>query len=535
MRIALIPLDSRPPNLQFPQRLAAIGGIELLLPPAGLLGGLHSAADSPALLEWLTAGASRCDAAVLSLDALLYGGLVQSRREGQLLSILQLGHALFDIARACPLYAFLCVPRLGMTVKDQASLLEHEALRRHLAQPDDQAGQAAPGIKGSTAVDPVLMKALELRARSAGNAHELLRLASELDFGCLHFAVEDNATSGPHLAEAAKLLEAGRHENAARLAEGRRPLPLSVFDGADECAVLLLARAARDLQSAPALPLRLSVHPASPGPERYTGMFESHSLAEGLDFISHFLGFDFNAAEPLAQWLVTHGVQPQPDVFAVEPRKAFNNPFLLPDAGTLQGDNKLPLFISDLAAANGFNPFLAARLEHAAARLQALLGWNTNFNTLGSSAALISLAMRSSAAPRGGEVASLESPSYPSVVASLDSPSSGVAAGGSRAAPIRRFLLERLADDVVYQSIARPEILARCKADGINPFDFGDLAESKLQGLRLIVRRHWREWCAGAGADLLAALGIPQQAAALLHFDFPWRRAFEIEAEAPEL
>ncbi len=266
----------------------------------------------------------------------------------------------------------------------------------------------------------------------------------------------------------------------------------------------------------------MSVHPASPGPERYRGQFESHSLDEGLDFCAKFLGFDYRAPEPRGQWLVCHGVQPQPDAFALDPRKAFNNPFLLPDAALLSDGSSgsdaaaLPLFVSDLAAANAFNPYLAARLEAAGTRLQALLGWNTNFNTLGSSAALISLALRSAGA-------------------GLDPPSSSSAGAGRKPAQTVRFLLERLADDVVYQAIARPQVLARCKAEGINPFDFGNLPESSLQALRLIVRRCWREWCAGAGADLLAGLGIPTQAAALVHFDFPWLRAFEVEVEAPEL
>jgi hypothetical protein len=87
----------------------------------------------------------------------------------------------------------------------------------------------------------------------------------------------------------------------------------------------------------------------------------------------------------------------------------------------------------------------------------------------------------------------------------------------------------------VYQSIARVEVLEWCRTRRVNPYDFGNLAEHDIQQLRLIVRRHWRHWCAGPGAALLALLDIPQQAAALLQFDFPWNRAFEVEATAPEL
>jgi hypothetical protein len=82
MRIAYVPLDSRPANWQFPQRLAEIAGVELVLPPRIMLGTLARGADQRELVRWLRQHAREADAAVFSWDALMYGGLVQSRDPG---------------------------------------------------------------------------------------------------------------------------------------------------------------------------------------------------------------------------------------------------------------------------------------------------------------------------------------------------------------------------------------------------------------------------------------------------------------------
>ena len=83
VRIALVPLDGRPPSWQFPQRIAAIAGDEVVRPLSELLGTLHKGADQRTLLNWLVEVTREADAAVISWDALVYGGLVQSRAQGE--------------------------------------------------------------------------------------------------------------------------------------------------------------------------------------------------------------------------------------------------------------------------------------------------------------------------------------------------------------------------------------------------------------------------------------------------------------------
>jgi Protein of unknown function (DUF4127) len=75
--IGLIPLDSRPATSLLPIRIAAVGGLEVVTPPRELLGTAKTGANLEAIRDWLWTANPR--ALVVSLDALAYGGLVQSR------------------------------------------------------------------------------------------------------------------------------------------------------------------------------------------------------------------------------------------------------------------------------------------------------------------------------------------------------------------------------------------------------------------------------------------------------------------------
>lgn len=79
-RIAFVPLDDRPRSSGDILRLAAVGDVELVTPPAGLLSRHLKTGDGDGLARWLDGlDASAMDAAVISTDMLAYGGLLGSR------------------------------------------------------------------------------------------------------------------------------------------------------------------------------------------------------------------------------------------------------------------------------------------------------------------------------------------------------------------------------------------------------------------------------------------------------------------------
>ena len=77
--IALIPLDSRPCNTQYPQTLAQMAGMRLILPADALLDDFLTPADQEGLWQWLEQTAPKCERIIISTNELLQGGLINSR------------------------------------------------------------------------------------------------------------------------------------------------------------------------------------------------------------------------------------------------------------------------------------------------------------------------------------------------------------------------------------------------------------------------------------------------------------------------
>lgn len=113
MKILLLPLDERPCNAAFPGRLFPADKVQILLPRK--LGHKKNPADFSVLSDFLFEKAKDADALLLSLDMLLYGGLIPSRlhhlKTETLFSRLHLVRELKEKYPALPIYAFATVMR----------------------------------------------------------------------------------------------------------------------------------------------------------------------------------------------------------------------------------------------------------------------------------------------------------------------------------------------------------------------------------------------------------------------------------------
>lgn len=116
MRVIYVPLDERPCNYRQPFKLSTISdNVTMLIPPMEYMGELKKPANVDAIWEWIFQNAVGCDYAVLSIDTLVYGNLINSRihnlskdvcksRLGRLVKIKQLNpdieiHAFSLVAR----------------------------------------------------------------------------------------------------------------------------------------------------------------------------------------------------------------------------------------------------------------------------------------------------------------------------------------------------------------------------------------------------------------------------------------------------
>lgn len=77
-KLIYLPLDERPCNYAFAAQIARGTPVELLVPDKKILGTKKKPADIPALEQFLLENGN-ADACVLSLDMLLYGGIIPSR------------------------------------------------------------------------------------------------------------------------------------------------------------------------------------------------------------------------------------------------------------------------------------------------------------------------------------------------------------------------------------------------------------------------------------------------------------------------
>ncbi len=79
MRIAFLPLDDRPVTRGAFLALAAAAGVQVVTPPASMLGARRQPADVEALWAWVHGEGADADLLIASAELLIYGGLVPSR------------------------------------------------------------------------------------------------------------------------------------------------------------------------------------------------------------------------------------------------------------------------------------------------------------------------------------------------------------------------------------------------------------------------------------------------------------------------
>ncbi len=114
--VLLIPLDSRPPCTDYVSSLAHMAGFQVILPPTELQDDYHKPGNISGLQKWLQNNISRADSAIISIDMLVHGGLLSSRKGAvssetvnEVISLLTTIHKEHPQVK---LYAFNIIPRL---------------------------------------------------------------------------------------------------------------------------------------------------------------------------------------------------------------------------------------------------------------------------------------------------------------------------------------------------------------------------------------------------------------------------------------
>ena len=246
-RVLLVTLDRRPPCGRFVQDAARIAGVEVVLPPAELLDEYFRPGNCAALRAWTMEHIAGFDAAILSVDQLLHGGLLASRQmkktvddENELLAFLRgLRAAHPDV----PLYAFSILPRMtppdGLCDwEEQKRLMKYSRLKGKIARearPKAEELAALETLRSS--IEPEILTRYEaLFTNYASFGHRLIDFAES---GTLDRLVIGQDDSEPNSIPNLVLQQLAETLAKKRIGEDR----VFLTQGADELALLMLAAA----------------------------------------------------------------------------------------------------------------------------------------------------------------------------------------------------------------------------------------------------------------------------------------------------
>ena len=236
--ILLLPLDSRPVCSTMVQKLGALAGLNVILPPKACLDNYRTPSDRQKLLQWLQTNQPKYDYSIISADNLLHGGLLAARmntatpaEEDALLKQLQ------QLTPAKQQAIFSVIPRL--LVSDQ--LLPDRWYQYQLMRYSQLADMVR--ITGSFALTQELRRTeAKIPAKVLVKYRSRYQQSDRFNLGLLKLATDDRQiTFGQDDASPIGL----PHASAVRLQSSiaaQQQQQAQLTYGADEIASLLLTR-----------------------------------------------------------------------------------------------------------------------------------------------------------------------------------------------------------------------------------------------------------------------------------------------------
>jgi hypothetical protein len=490
-RILLIPLDDRPPCLQFPVQMGKIGDVDIVTPPRQLLGRFTDVGRSDEIIRWLREQPlAGFDAAIISVDMLAYGGLVGSRIHAvpvdEALKRLEIIRELRQKAPKLKIYGSSVIMRLAPTADGK-----NEAYREKLAKwaevsPDaaqrELTGRLEAEIPAAALADYKAARARNLRVNQYA-----VELAKTNVFNYLIVSQDDAKPKGVHIRDRENLTTA--------VAQAKLTERVAIQPGADEVSMLLLARSVSD---------KYNYHPrikaiySSETAANTVMPFEDRPLRQTVSFHLKAVGAREVTDEKQADilyYVFTTRVEPgSAERFANQIKNSPAKGIIIADVdpkGDVQGGD-IP-FTESLKKASVF------------ARTYGYACWNTAGNTIGT------------ALPHG-------------ILAGV----SHVVAKKNPAAVVRMnqaqtwFMLNRLLDDYTYHSIIRPNANKLSREKQWNPYR---LTDEQTQQIEAYCQKELAPIAAETAAGFFPKDSGKSCSISNLTFDLPWNRTFEAEID----
>lgn len=489
--IIFVPLDDRPVTLQLPLMLGDIAGRRILSPPREMIGHYLTPGDPDAIRAWMMSPATAdAEAAVVSADMMMYGGLVASRTPeiATHTAIARLRdfstfrgkypRTTLDVFGTIMRLAPTGLPTLPSTINYWATADTVAALQQYANLHDPpqtaQEKESARTLRVKIG-DPVLSAYLASRARNRDVDLFELRLVADGYFDRLVLGQDDAGPVGLHVRDVAALTR-----RADRLGLGTRA---AIEPGADEIGmVLLAARFAHDIGWVPSIRVRYSRADAA----RINDPLEFAPIDVTISRLIHAVG--------------ACRVEENPDidlfVKVVDTNTKDERTFLA--AINDDVEHHVSAAVADVTFLNNPKPSkeqqqLTEELISGgiAGLIDAFASWNTTANTVGTALAEV---VAVGAGKRSGEYNPMAH---------------------------AQFMLNRYIDDYAFHQFVRPVLNQELRAESIDP----TLLEP---GIDVRVNRSNRALLWPYAVQLLKNI-YPQYRDAGMTITLPWQRTFETQ------
>ena len=396
MNILYIPLDERPCNWYYPQMIARLQPqIQLITPPLELLGQKKQPAEIGRLWDWMAQFVQSCQVAILSIEMLIYGGLLPSRIhqdsvETHLATLSRLQTVKVN-APGLEIFASTLIMRTpsydsseeepayyadwGASIFQWGWLMD-KAARIGLTAAEHQEWQQLEQDLPSSALEDYRNR----RVRNLAVNEAVIELVDQGVISFLAIPQDDSAQYG--------FTALDQQQVVRRITKLRLQHRIHLYPGADEVGCTLLARAYSQLQG---LYPKVYLLYSAVGAEQIVPLYEdrplgeslkSHLLAAGAQLISTPQEADVVLAVNSAGKVMQEAWdQPMKDLTYTTDR---NLRFFVAQIQQLLADGR-PVAIADVAFANGGETELVQLLDDASLwdQILAYAGWNTCCNTMG--------------------------------------------------------------------------------------------------------------------------------------------------------
>lgn len=451
-KVVYLPLDERPCNYLFPQKLAGMTDLELVVPDRALLGNKKQPADTSAVRNWLLQAVEGADYLLVSVDLLVYGGIVPSRLHH--LSVeecLKRLTVLEEIKRQHPslkIHAFNLIMRVPNNNKDEeepdyykfhgGQIFKYSYLTDKSEQDGLTEGEQQELKKVTSQIpEPYLNDFIGRRAVNQQVNHYTLNMAKQGTLDHLIIPLDDNSQYGFSRREQQRMICAVDEMGLLN--------KVMIYPGADEIGCTMLSHIFCELkQYKPEIYVRYS---STKGP-MIKPKYEDRSLNESVK--SHIIASGAVMADHSAETsrvLIVHSpAVDQMDMaeqipFKDRHRSYFSEIHYREIVEAMQAylrKGKL-VALGDVATCNGGDPVLMNLLKENGLldRLTAYAGWNTSGNTLGTVIAhfvIFSYYVENSERTADADVSRILAES-------------------------RRFYYHRIVEDFLYQSLVRQDML----------------------------------------------------------------------------